>query len=234
MVHPATRDDINNRCDGALELAPRYPSNRSSPGQRWATVVLARGDARQHVLLVRRFPRADDDRVNVGGLDQLLAALVWPRVGQAVSDRLRSFEVGVVDRGDAGARQNVGEPADVVLADHPDANDTDVDGHEESPFSKVTGGSGRRRPNPRPQATASARPGRVLPLPAQNVVINGLVSLDVTSPTGQMFAGFQSGGSTRTICLRRSAARPTPSTEFTRVSSCSMLSVPSYPTERRV
>lgn len=43
----------------------------------------------------------------------------------------------------------------------------------------------------------------------------------------QMLAGFQSGGSTRISCLSRSAARPTPSTELTRVSSCSMLSVPS-------
>src|SRR5688500_9874287 len=50
----------------------------------------------------------------------------------------------------------------------------------------------------------------------------------------QIFAGFQSGGSTRTICLRRLAARLIPSTEFTRVSSCSILSVPSYPTERSV
>ena len=50
---------------------------------------------------------------------------------------------------------------------------------------------------------------------------------EIDAAIDQTFAGVQSGGSTRATCLSRSAARPTPSTEFTNASSCSMFNVPS-------
>jgi hypothetical protein len=58
--------------------------------------------------------------------------------------------------------------------------------------------------------------------------------VETTRPLCHTLAGLQSAASNKTMRLSMSAARATPSTEFTNTSSCSMLSVPSYPIERNV
>ena len=84
----------------------------------------------QHELLVGRPPRGHDDRVDLGILDQVLTGLVQLRAGQPVRDGLGAFQVGIGHRGDTGPREDVREPADVVLADHPDTDDADVHCHD--------------------------------------------------------------------------------------------------------
>src|ERR687884_554819 len=69
----------------------------------------------------------------------LLAAIVHPHLtGQALADRLRSIHVHIGNGGDPGAGQHLREPADVVLPDHSDADDADVDCHG-NPLSGVDG-----------------------------------------------------------------------------------------------
>jgi hypothetical protein len=102
-------------------------------GQRLlAEHLLARRDGGEHVLLVRRAPRGDDDRVDLGVVDQLLPGLQRLGRRQVRRDRLGPVEVHIGHRGDAGARDDVRDAPDVVLADHAHADDADVEGHGKS------------------------------------------------------------------------------------------------------
>ena len=65
----------------------------------------------------------------VVGLDQFLTGRVGQRAGDPVGDPLGLVEIDVGDRGDPGTGEHRGQPADVVLADHADADHSDVDCH---------------------------------------------------------------------------------------------------------
>ena len=140
---PLARGDL-----GVEDALARLPGG----GERLlAEHLLARLDAGQHVLLVGGAPRGDDDRVDLGVRDQLLAGLQRLRGGQPGGHRLRPVDVHVRHRGDPRARQHVREPADVVLADHSDADDADVECHREQSFLDRCQ-YGQRRVGPTPQA----------------------------------------------------------------------------------
>jgi hypothetical protein len=87
------------------------------------------GDRRENVLLVGGSPRADDDGVDRFVRDELLAGREDLGAGHSVGDPLGLLDVDVGDRDHGGARHHLGEATDVVLADHSDADDADVDGH---------------------------------------------------------------------------------------------------------
>ena len=77
-------------------------------------------------------PRGHHDRVHAGVGDELLAGGVHARLvpgGQAVRHGLRPGLIDVGDRDDTAAGQDRRQPADMVLADHADTDDTDVEGH---------------------------------------------------------------------------------------------------------
>jgi hypothetical protein len=107
---------------------------------------LAGGDAGQHVLLVGGSPGGDEDGVDVLVRDHLGAAGVHDGVLQPGGDLLRQVGIEVGDGGDLRAREHVGDPADVVLADHAGAHDSDSNCHA-IPFRY-----GQRRTGPSPQA----------------------------------------------------------------------------------
>ena len=90
---------------------------------------LAGLDRGEDVLLVRRTPGADEDRVDIVGVDQFLTGRVGRRAGNPVGDPLGLVEIDIGDRDDRGPGENRCQPADVVLADHADADDSDVDCH---------------------------------------------------------------------------------------------------------
>jgi hypothetical protein len=111
--------------------------------------LLARLDAGQHVLLVRGTPRGDDDRVDLGVRDELLPGLQGLGGGQARRHGLGPFHVHIGHRGDPRAGEHVGQAADVVLPDHSDADDADVECHGELVLPDQYG---QRRVGPTPQA----------------------------------------------------------------------------------
>ena len=94
--------------------------------------LLAGGDARQHVLLVGATPGGDDDGIDVRGVDQFLSRLVELGAGDLAHHVLGPNEVHIGDPADPGPGQHLGEAPDVVLPDHPDANDADVHSHVKS------------------------------------------------------------------------------------------------------
>jgi hypothetical protein len=103
-------------------------------GQRFlAEHRLARLDRGQHVLLVGRPPRGDQDRVDLRVGDQVPAGRVHRHAGQARGDLLGADRIHVGDRHDHAPGQDLGDPAYVVLADHSDADDADADRHHRSP-----------------------------------------------------------------------------------------------------
>ena len=94
--------------------------------------LLARRDTGQHVLLMGRSPGGNDDRVNPGIGDEVLPGLMHLHSGQPLDRGLRPIQIHVGDRGDPRPRQHIGESADVVLPDHPGADDADVHSHVNS------------------------------------------------------------------------------------------------------
>jgi hypothetical protein len=80
------------------------------------------------------------------------SAITWCAAGvhdgvlQPGGDLLRQVGIEVGDGGDLRAREHVGDPADVVLADHAGAHDSDSNCHA-IPFRY-----GQRRTGPSPQA----------------------------------------------------------------------------------
>ena len=90
---------------------------------------LARGDRRDDLFLVGRAPGRDQHRVDVAVRDQVLGGGVSNRARQARRDLPGARRVDVVDGRDRPAGEHLGDPADVVLADHPHSDDADADAH---------------------------------------------------------------------------------------------------------
>ena len=105
---------------------------------------LAGRDRGQDLLLVGRAPGGDQDRVDAIVRDEAGRRLVHGGAGQARRDLPGTLLVDVVHRADDAAGEHVGDPADVVLADHPHPDDADAD-------RGVGGevGGGNRRPHRR-------------------------------------------------------------------------------------
>ena len=98
-------------------------------GERlFAEAGLTGGDAGEHVSPVRRAPGGDDDRLDICRGDQLLAGRVSLGANPR-RDLVSLFRVDVADSDYARPRQSGGEAADVVLADHADADHADLQSH---------------------------------------------------------------------------------------------------------
>ena len=143
---------ITSRRPAATSASRMRLARLPGRGQRLlAEDLLARRDAGQHELLVGGAPGSDDNSVDLRVVDQILAGLVQSSPAQTVRDGLRTFQIRVGDRGDACSREDMGEPADVVLADHPDADDADIDCHDKVLPERVSAVVvGQRRTGPRP------------------------------------------------------------------------------------
>ena len=87
-------------------------------------------DRREDLLLVRRAPGGDQHRVDVGVRDEVLRRRVHGGAGQARRDLAGAGRVDIGDRHHGPAGEDLGDPADVVLADHAGADHADPDGHE--------------------------------------------------------------------------------------------------------
>jgi hypothetical protein len=98
-------------------------------GQRLFTENrLTGGNRGQHIFLMGRTPRRHQDGVNCVVGDQFLTGRVDGRA-DPIGDLLRLVQVDIGDRDDRCSGENGGEPPDVVLADHADADYSDVDRH---------------------------------------------------------------------------------------------------------
>ena len=91
---------------------------------------LSGGNRRENVLLVRGPPRADDDRIDLTVIDQGLTV----RMDQGAARNTRSGRLGHLDvhvrHSDYGRPgQHSRQSTDMVLPDHPRANDADFQRH---------------------------------------------------------------------------------------------------------
>ena len=77
---------------------------------------------------MRRAPGGDDDRLDIGSGDHLLAGRVGPGADPR-PDLLGLLRVDVADGDDARAGQNRGQAPDMVLTDHADADHADLQCH---------------------------------------------------------------------------------------------------------
>ena len=125
------------RWQAALDGASGFSQNTGLPARD-------RGD---DLFLVGRAPGRDEDRVDVAVRDQGGGRAVDMRARQARRDLPGARRVDVVDGRDRPAGEHLGDPADVVLADHPHSDDADADpgGVKGGPggwVPPVAGGSG--------------------------------------------------------------------------------------------
>ena len=76
-----------------------------------------------------RAPGCDEDRVDACVPDEILGGRVHDGTGQTGCDLPGSGRVDVVDRDHFPAGEDLGDPADVILADHAGADDANPNGH---------------------------------------------------------------------------------------------------------
>ena len=75
-------------------------------------------------------PRGHQYRVDAGVSDEIAGGGVHGGIRQARGHLAGPLGVDVVDRDDGAAGEDLGDPADVVLADHADADHANPDSHE--------------------------------------------------------------------------------------------------------
>jgi hypothetical protein len=98
-------------------------------------------DAGQDVLLVRAAPGGHDDGVDPAIMDQLQAGREHPGTLHAFGHAAGAVHVDVGDGHDLGTGQHLGQPADVILPDHADTDDPDLDDYSCSPFAGPAAGT---------------------------------------------------------------------------------------------
>ena len=140
-----------------------------------------------------RPPRRDDDGRDIRGGDQLFARGIGFRAGQARGDRLRLRRVDVADRDDPRAGQDVRQPTDMLLPDHPDADHADIQSHG----LVLPIRSARRAGRPLHDPGAAARDGSLEPGPiptgefAENSELTAIFSAG--GPLRPLFCGGNAG-----------------------------------------
>jgi hypothetical protein len=98
----------------------------------------ASGDGRQHELFMTRPPGGDQHRLHVGGLDQIVAVVIHPRIQLQIAHHLGGVvAIDVVHRHDAGALQNFAAAADMIAADGAGADNPNVQCHFRYPLESV-------------------------------------------------------------------------------------------------
>ena len=122
--HVADLNQSASRGDLRIEDAQTRLLSR---GQRLlAEHWLASVDGREDVFLVRGSPGAHHDGVDVVIVDDVFSCRVDARAVDAVGDLMRARRIDVGDGSDRSAGQNPGQSPNVVLSDHPDADDSNA------------------------------------------------------------------------------------------------------------
>ena len=130
-IEPAHEPDLHQpAAEGGLGVEDRRAVRFRGRERLFAEDGLAGFDRRQHERRMRRTPRGHDHRLDFPGEDEVFAKGEDLDAAEERSGLPRPRFVDIADRDHVRAGDCGRQPADMLLADHPDADDADVHCHD--------------------------------------------------------------------------------------------------------